>query len=49
MTTYGTACYWLPVSAVGAGSLQGAKIMVSRETDYAAKEKLIKELGDISD
>ncbi len=47
MTTYGTACYWLPVSAVGAGSLQGAKIMVSRETDFSAKEKLIKKLADI--
>ena len=49
MTTYGTACYWLPVSAVGAGSLQGAKIMVSRETDLAAKERMVKELGDMPD
>ncbi len=47
MTTYGTACYWLSVSAVGAGSLEGAKIMVSRETDFASLERLAKELGDI--
>ena len=47
MTTFGTACYWLTISATGAGSLQGAKIMVSRETDFESKEQLVKELGDM--
>jgi aromatic ring hydroxylase len=47
MTTFGTVCYWSTISATGAGSLQGAKIMVSRETDFDAKERLVKELGDM--
>jgi 4-hydroxybutyryl-CoA dehydratase/vinylacetyl-CoA-Delta-isomerase len=47
MTTYGTACYWLTISAVGAGSPQGAKIMVSRETDFTSRERLAKELAGI--
>lgn len=44
LTTYGTACYWLTVSAVGAGSLEGAKTMVFRETDFTSREKLAKGL-----
>jgi 4-hydroxybutyryl-CoA dehydratase/vinylacetyl-CoA-Delta-isomerase len=47
LTTYGTACYWLTISAVGAGALQGAKMMVSRETDFVSKERLAKELSGI--
>jgi len=47
MTTYGTACYWLTISPVGAGSLQGAKMMVARETDFTSKEILAKELSGI--
>jgi len=47
LTTYGIACYWLTLSAVGAGSPQGAKIMIQRETDYSAKEKLAKKLAGI--
>jgi 4-hydroxybutyryl-CoA dehydratase/vinylacetyl-CoA-Delta-isomerase len=47
MTTFGTVCYWSTISATGAGSLQGAKIMVSRETDFDSKERLVKELGDM--
>ena len=49
LTTYGTACYWLTISAVGAGSPQGARIMISRETDFASKEKLARELAGIPD
>lgn len=47
LTTYGTACYWLTISAVGAGSMQGAKTMVSRETDFASRERLAKDLSGI--
>ncbi len=49
LTTYGIACYWLTLSAVGAGSPQGAKIMIQRETDYGFKEGLAKALAGIPD
>ena len=49
LTTYGTACYWLTISAVGAGSPQGARIMISRETDYTYDETLARKLAGIPD
>lgn len=44
MTVYGCGCYWLTISAVGAGSPQGAKLMILRETDFDFKEKLARNI-----
>ncbi|NIM45665.1 MAG: hypothetical protein GTO54_08605, partial [Nitrososphaeria archaeon] len=49
LTTYGWAGFWLVVSAVGAGSPYGAKLIASREVDLEEKKKLIKRLCGIQE
>lgn len=44
ITVRGCSCYWLTISAVGAGSPQGAKLMILRETDLKSKEKVVKDI-----
>jgi len=44
ITVCGCSCYWLTISAVGAGSPQGAKLMILRETDLKFKENLVKDI-----